>query len=200
MELQDFSTLAEARAHTEIKGRVISPDLMVAFMATFGVGQAANVEEGEAAFALRNALQFGSEFNFITGHPSNVVDLLDQMASAAEAFKSHCIAYANQVISPFAETTLTQLNMAKGIYTEKEVIGYAQNNTIKIAVIDVLPENCIATTWDCEDGYQPENFRKIEHLKAGVTNFKLRTDRKKADGNLFVRIPLENFDFTVELV
>lgn len=113
MTLSDFTSHAEAQAYTETKTRMISPDMMVAFMATFGILRAVQAEDGEAAEALRVALQFGSEFNLIIDHPASVEPLLSQITAATTAFKNYCKGYANSVINPFAKTTLADFDKAK---------------------------------------------------------------------------------------
>ena len=100
----------------------------------------------------------------------------------------------------FTGVTLAQINQTMNRYTEKEVLNYTQGKSVKITLIDDLPENCIATTWVKDVGYIDENFGKVSHLKVGSSQYKLKCDSKKANGNLFVRIPLENFKFTVEVI
>lgn len=140
-------------------------------------------------------------FDPLTESGSKHLIMLDgfvSMGHLSPEEKDHIISMAST--APLANTTLVQFNQAKGVYTEKEVIGFIQGKNIKITLIDALPENCIATTWDDDNGFESENFGKVAQLKAGVNMYKLKTDSKKADGNLFVRIPLENFNFTVELI
>lgn len=104
------------------------------------------------------------------------------------------------VTKPFELVTESQFNAAKGVFTEKEVVGFASGNNIKLTFIDAIPENCIATTWVKEDGFEAENFGKISHLKTGISQYKIKTDSKKADGKLFVRVPFENINYTVEAI
>ncbi len=196
MKLTDFATLEEARAHIETGERMISPDMMVAFLATFGLGRAINTEDTEAAFALRQALQFGSEFNLIEGHPSSVEPLLEGIECATDAFKVHIKAYANQETNPFKDISLIQFNQAKGLCTEKEVKNY---NGQDIKITFSSEHDCSATTWVKSD-FADENFGKVGHIKKGVNLTKISTTGKKASGKLWVRIPLENADFTVELI
>lgn len=49
MKLTDFATLAEANAYVEQGTKMISADMMVAFLATFGIYRAVQAEDSEAA-------------------------------------------------------------------------------------------------------------------------------------------------------
>lgn len=108
MKLTDFADLATAQAYTETSTKMISPDMMVAFMATFQHINAVMGAVTEPAKALQLALQFGSEFNLINNHPASVKPLLDQMVvdgTVSQGFADYAIAYANPTITPFAKAT-----------------------------------------------------------------------------------------------
>ncbi len=116
--------LATIQAHSEQGSKMISPDMMVAFLATFGIGKAVEVEDTEAAFALRKALQFGSEFNLINGHPASVEPLLNQINAASGGFKAYIKAYANPVKTPFASATQEEVDAIKAeLAASGEAVG-----------------------------------------------------------------------------
>lgn len=122
--------------------------------------------------------------------------LLTDYADEIQVLLDKCIAKCNTTIYPYAGTTLIQYNQVKGIYTYIKVENYAGQD-IKVT-LDSEYDFSI-TTWDkTEFGY--ENFGKVGHIKAGTSLTKITTNNKKATGTLYVRIPFENADFTVEIV
>lgn len=197
MKLSDFNTLAEAKAHTETKGRMISPDMMVAFLATFQIGRAVEVEDSEAAFAFRKALQFGSEFNLINGHPASVLPLLNQIVAASQAFKNYVIAYANPSHQPFLGATQSQFNSARNLFSA-QIITHTTGKNIAITLSADLVEKVAATVWLKESGFADENMGRSVHMQAAQ---RYRIDmRGKASGEYEIRVPLLDADFTVEVV
>ena len=113
MNLVDFETLEAAQAYVEGKGRVMSPDIMLSYITSFSLVDALIrnpiSNEGEAVQA---AFQFGSEFNFIVGHPQSVTSMLDTMVLNAEVpieFKNAVTLYCNSVFTkPFEHATREQ--------------------------------------------------------------------------------------------
>jgi hypothetical protein len=197
MKLENFPDLAAAKAYSTTKGKMISPDIMVAFLATFGIGRAVEIEDSEAAFAFRKTLQFGSEFNLMNGHPANVKSLLDQIAAATPEFKAYVVNYANPTVYPFFNATIAQFNMAKGLYTSNSVT-LASGNDIIVTVNTPLTERVAATVWRVEAGFSPENAGRNIHVQDAI---KYRIDMSgKKSGEYEVRIPFENADFAVEAV
>jgi len=226
MILKDFTTLAAAQAHTEINGKKLSADLMRAFLndptvqlydyfksATHSATQfdyfGSSFNIGDLKMTVYDNLTSAGEFNFITGHPSDQTTLMNVIIAAETNIainqqlvnlKNICLAYCNSVSYPFLNATQLQFNYAKGIYTEKEVIGYTQGQNVKVTLIDTLPENCAATTWAKDTIFDYENIGKLAHLKVGTSVYKLKMDNLKVDGKLFVRVPFELFNYTVEAI
>ncbi len=197
MKLSDFETLQDAKAYSEAKGRMISPDMMLAFIATFEIGRAIENEDSEAAFAFRKALQFGSEFNLMINHSSNVIQLLSQIQAASQEFKDYVVNYANPVVFPFSDVTQSQFNMAKGVFKSLSV-QYQQGQDICLTLNDDLSERVSATVWKTEQGFEPENAGRSVYLQ--LAN-KYRVDMSgKKSGVYEVRMPFDNADFTVELI
>lgn len=197
MKLSEFETLSLAKAYNTTKGRMISPDMMVAFLATFKIGRAVEAEDSEAAFAFRKALQFGSEFNLMAGHSASVETLLNQMESANNDFKAYVIQYANPVVFPFVDTTQAQFNATKGLFLTKP-INFKAAKDIVITLNADLSERVSATVWRTEVGFQAENAGRNVYLQ---TAGKYRIDMAgKKSGNYSVRLPLLDADFSVELI
>ena len=119
MKLSDFATLAEAQAYTETKGRLVSPDMVLSFITSFGLvdGLITNPTTNESK-AVQAAFQFGSEFNLMNGHPSSISPILDVMIEnglASNDFKAALVAYANPVAYPFAGATQAEFDDAKDV-------------------------------------------------------------------------------------
>ena len=213
MELSDFDTLELAKAYFTTKN--ITKNEAVNHDTQFGVEEIlddvvtrtlTNAPNTDAEkMLMRSAKVFRKiingmleDINVMDATAQYVLTLLVQEGTYTQGMRNNIEAVAK--VFPFANSTTVQFNQAKGVYTEKEAVGFTQGKDIKITLIDVLPENCGVTTWDYEVGFEPENFGKVAHLKTCVNTYKLKTNNKKSDGELFVRIPLENFNFTVELI
>lgn len=116
MNLQDFNTLTEAQNYTETGTKMISPDMMVAFLTQFGLMILVETGTSNEMRGLRKALDFGSEFNFMVGHPANIIALVDVMVQNGEfssQFRDFCISYANPVTKPFENVTQEEFDAAK---------------------------------------------------------------------------------------
>jgi hypothetical protein len=122
MNLLPFTTLALAQVHPETKGRMTSPDMMLAFLTTFDLvhildtpAENPNTPVTKEAKGLRKAFTFGSEFNLIVGHPASQLALLTQMKDdviVPQAFVDYCVAYANPVSYPNATATQADFDEA----------------------------------------------------------------------------------------
>lgn len=186
MKLQDFSSLAEAQAYTETGTKMISPDMMVAFLATFGIFREAEQENTEAAAALRAALQFGSEFNFINNHPASVVPLLETMNCATDAFKTYCINYANPIKQPFKDATQEDFDKAKlevnptkveASYPSADYIinKHREKIIVSVTITDPLPYEDIITftasscNTEMVNGVETNNFALDQRPRASIS-------------------------------
>jgi hypothetical protein len=99
-----------------VTGKMISPDMMLAFLTSFDlvdildtVAENASTPVTKEAKGLRKAFSFGSEFNLITGHPASQISLLLQLETdnvIPQAFVDYCIAYANPESFPNAGAVL----------------------------------------------------------------------------------------------
>ena len=208
MNLEEFVKFNSQKSHADIMdhseqiGRMISPDMMVKFLTAFVLMKKVESSDSNEAIGLRYALNASSEFNMIDGHDQSISELVDKLVTefnAPDLFKQSLINYANPTVKPFKDVSLVQYNHVKQIFTEKKVTDYVPGKNIKITLIDDLPENCTATTW-VNNEYGKENFAKVAHLNTQTVIYKIRTDNKKADGELFVRVPFANFNFSVECI
>ena len=98
---------------------------------------------------------------------------------------------------PFANTTQSQFNGAKGVFTSKTVTHTAGKNIVLTLNADLL-EKVAATVWLKEVGFADENMGRSVHMQAAQ---KYRIDmRGKKSGEYEIRVPLLNANFSVESV
>jgi len=143
MNLQEYlqanptATLASTQAYAETGQRMISPDMMVAFMTSFQHVSSIMNATTEEAKGLQLALQFGSEFNLINNHPASVKPLLDKMVTdglVSQAFVDYAIAYANPTSTPFANITQADYDNAK-LFGDLESASYSFMGGIDYQVV-----------------------------------------------------------------
>jgi hypothetical protein len=144
-KLSEFGTLVAAQTHPDYQGKMISPDMMLAFLTGFSlvsildtVAERASTPNTEEAKGLRKAFSFGSEFNLIIGHPASQVVLLNKMKDdniISQAFVDYCITYANPVTYPYADATQEDFDEAHDIgETVAAPINFFQHLlTVKVA-------------------------------------------------------------------
>ena len=213
MKLGDFADLTTARSYIEIVDtkKVGSGQARGYFVNTNKLwlrlrniqADPSNPFYSIADTIIATALDSGSYFGMDVNKPDGIANrgalaLLVAQGILTQSESDGFIAKTLSTTKPFENISIIQFNQAKYIYTEREVLVFTQGNDIKITLIDPLPICCVATTWDNDANFEIENFGKVAHLKVGVNTYKLKTDSKKTDGSLFVRVPLENFNFTVE--
>jgi len=209
MNLSDFETLEAAQAYYETTERLVSPDMLVSLLTKNNsvlTLKAAELTNNVAA-GLLIALS-GSVTDYDVRN-SSMLGVSQQQALAylvsegivTQGFHDEIIAYANNyVIAPFVNATQLEFNQAKKIFTEKQVTDYVQGKNLKITLNAPLPFNCAATTWSKDSEFDYENVGRSVFLKAGVTQYKIKLSGLRIDGDLFVRIPITNFDYTVEVI
>lgn len=143
-QLNEFDTLEDARAYEYNQERMISPDMMLAMLSQYDsvltLQEAAKTNHKAAGFLL--ALQGSvTAYNLMNGHPLGMAQQanLNQFVAGGvvtQGFADAAINYANNNITyPYANKTLVEFNNAKGIYTEKEVVGFTQGENIKVTLI-----------------------------------------------------------------
>jgi hypothetical protein len=115
----DDLALAEAHSHPETRGRLISPDMMLAFLTKFElvhildtVMENPDTPATNEAKALRWAFKFGSEFNLIDGHPATQIAALDKLKLdkiISAAFCDFCVNFANPNVYPYINATIEEV-------------------------------------------------------------------------------------------
>lgn len=131
-QLNEFTDLATAQGYYYNTGKMISPDMMLAFLTNFGhIGILDNPTEDEAK-ALMHAFSFGSEFNLmklendVDYHPASIIDLLNSMVTknlVTQNFADALIAYANTKTYPYKDVTQTELDLALGTMNPTIVVS-----------------------------------------------------------------------------
>jgi hypothetical protein len=121
--LSDTDALVALENYESVKGRLISPDMMLAFLTGFDLidildtpAENPSTPMTKEAKGLRKAFSFGSEFNLIVGHPSSQLSLLTQMSTdsiVSTTFVDYCVNHANPTYKPFLGTTLEQLKQIR---------------------------------------------------------------------------------------
>ena len=208
MQPKDFTDYTSLITYEEDKERMTSPDMVVSILtetdSVILLQEAAKTDTKAAGFllALNGSV---SEFNVMSSHAVGIKQqaLLSYLVSVnaiTETCRLALISYANYKHKPFSKYTQLQFNQAKKIYTEKQVLGYTQGRDIKITLIGAITENFAITTWSKDNGFDYDNVGKLVHVNSGNTLYKLRMNSVMVDGDLFVRVPFENFDFAVELI
>jgi hypothetical protein len=113
MPISDFETLELALAHSEVKGRMTSPDMMVSLLtehdSTLTLLEIAKTDTKASGFllALNGAV---TEYNLITGSVVGdkhqlLLTYLVSINAVTQEFKDALIVYANPVTYPHANAT-----------------------------------------------------------------------------------------------
>ena len=144
MKLSDFNTLQEAQEYTEIKGRLLSSDVLRIFLLTEGLYDTFMEATSGLMRGAADNMRAGGEFNFMTGHPldqSSLLDALIQQNPAISAalgnLKVSCVNYANQLVTPFEATTEHEFAVVKDTVNEKQVFN--QGGYVIIDVYSTCP-------------------------------------------------------------
>lgn len=206
-QLSEFNTLQEAQDYTHVGTRMISNAMIFALLGQYNSLISLRDSTNSNAIAFWTALTSSvTEYNLMldTDIGKAQRDVLNELVadgSVTEGFRDAAIAYANNKITkPYENTTLVQFNIAKGIYTEREVVGIVTGNNVKVTLVDTLPEQCTLTTWTKEGDFDYSNFGKHCSVYTGQNTYKIVLDNKRIEGKLYVRIPLEEFNFNVEVL
>ena len=147
MNLHEFASLGDAQTYTVTTGKMISPDMMVAFMTQFDVITAITQGTTKECKGITLSLQFGSEFNLITG--TGIGDVLQGMLATMVAdtivpqlFMDTIIGYANPSDTPFSGATQEEYDLAVADFALKTPVnahsytiqGY-ETNAVNAAIV-----------------------------------------------------------------
>lgn len=194
MQLKDFATLAEAKAHTETVGRLLPPTTMNSMLARDGLYSALRFIRDDAGHPFQDEVgafldEKNTEYNFMlkgeTGPAqialldqliasnisvtlgSRVVDVSGQLA----ILKPKLIAACNFETFPHANATEYDFQRAKGTLTQVEKAP--ENGWLKIT-----------TTADCEP-HRPQIHAAIQGVMRRVAGF----DTVSAAGDYIAQVP-----------
>jgi CheY-like chemotaxis protein len=151
MLLEDYETLAKAKLHSVIIGKLVSPDVMLSYIDGYELTEQLlenpTTSQGKIVKA---SFQFGSEFNFILGHPLSVGVALDKLVSdevVPQEFADALISYANPITYPFVNKTEQDFQIAKG--------------TIQRKPVTVSQGFCTITTSENCEKHNPQVYRRV---------------------------------------
>ena len=123
MLLSDFETLEDAKLHTEVNGRMASPDIVISLLtqhdSVISLKLKAETDDKAAGFLLALSGSV-TDFNVMTGHTVGdaqqlLLAYLVYIDAVTQAFKDAIIAYANPVTYPFLNATQAEFDDANDI-------------------------------------------------------------------------------------
>lgn len=209
-QLNEFDTLEGedgAREYEFNQERMISPDMMLALLSQYNsvltLQEAAKTNDKAAGFllALNGSV---TAYNLMTSHllgkaqQANLNQFVTAGIVTAE-FRDAAIYYANvNPIKPYKDTTLLQFNQAKKIKTEKPASNWSAGKSITVTLNESLTEGSI-TVWSMESGFGYKNLGRPEHIQDGVNKYRIDLTNIKVVGDVYIRIPFEEVDYTVEV-
>jgi hypothetical protein len=223
MDLSYFDTLEFAKAYEEDRKRMIPRKTMAMNLDAVGLylivhDIATGKLDGEAAhpakpscLLIANTLADSSsddnDFNFMQGNfkgdavIAKTIEMRDSTLSEysgeIQSLLDICTNYCNYKTKPYAESTLTQFNAAKG-YFSSQPIEFKSGKDIVVTLNDNLSEKVAATVWRTELGFSAENAGRNAHMQL-ANKYRIDMSGKKS-GNYEVRVPLLGVDFSVELI
>ena len=171
MNLTDFNTLAEAKAHPTTAGKLIHRDTMNSLLASAGLYVAFKnmaLDSNNPFQDLIAAFLDSEEYNFMLDSATGVrqIAALDTMIAAGgdlgaalAALKPVILGIANPVSYPFATATAHDFAKAKG----------------SMVYVQVTPSGGwvkITTTADCE-AHRPQIYAEIQGVKQRIAGFDL---------------------------
>jgi hypothetical protein len=151
MNLSDFETLALAKLHSLVVGKIMSPDIMLSYIDGYELtDQLLDNPTTSQAKVVKASFQFGSEFNFIRGNPLSVELALDKLVAdnvVPQEFADALINYANPLTYPFVNKTEQDFQIAKG--------------TIQRVPVTVEQGFCTITTLADAPTHNPQIYRRV---------------------------------------
>ena len=185
MNLSNFTTLAEAKAHTVTSGKLIHRDTMNSLLAREGIYvafKAITLNDTHPFQNLIAAFMDSQEFNFMQGNPTGDAQtlLLDTMiaanipeSSALANLKPILLSLSNPVNYPFANATQHDFDKAKGAMVYAQVTP--QGGWLKVTTIA-----------DCE-AHRPQIYAEIQGIKRRVAGF----DLVETAGDYLAQVPAQ---------
>lgn len=169
MNLQDFATLADAKAHTETRGTMIHRNTMNALLAEHGRYKRLKAIANDVDHPMCDAVGAfldSTEYNLIQADPTGqkIITMFDALITNENndpdliAVRDAALALANRVYYPFADVTGYDFKLAKN-QTINQVVKMPINGWLKIT-----------TTADCES-HNPRIYADIQGVKKRVASF-----------------------------
>lgn len=158
MSLLDFATIEQARTHSIVVGRMVSPDMVISMLtehdSALTLEDLAKTNPKAAGFWL--ALNGGAvtEYNVITGVAGStgmkhqaLLTYLVSVIAITQAFKDAVIAYGNPITYPYANATQEDFDEAHDAGEVVALMSHIGQHNIRVYT-SVKPRK--ATTLDIE--------------------------------------------------
>jgi hypothetical protein len=207
-KLHEFETLADAQIYPVVETKMLSGDQMRIFMIMTGLYGYFKNHTSDAQMAAYDNM-FGGEFNFITGHPSDVTPLFQMMIAEEEtpnvdtqltSLLGLCQSYANNTSYPYADINQTEFDAVKLAYGDVTTVNLPWNkqSALKITLNEDLYEPSNVVLLYSNNVFSNENVGRPKRLhKAGTYGIDL-TGVQKA-GTLHINFNIKA-NVTCELV
>lgn len=186
MQLSDFQRLADAKAYSETKERMLTQDMIVALLTEHNCVTTLEQSSDEKAKGFYLAIQSGvKEFNIMNSHPvgqrqQQLLSYIANTGAVNQAFADACVSEANFTHLPFAKSTEYDFMKAKGTCPVKQVTP--QSGWLKIT-----------TTGDCEK-HNPQIYAEVQGVRRRVAGFQ---SVEKA-GDHLAKVPREHSTLYVD--
>ena len=164
--LSDFATLSDARAHTEVIGKLIPRTTMNSLLARYdlflGFQAEADTDSRFAAFMHPTSMEYNFIQSSATGQAQ--IDMFDQIISegkfpALAGLRDTVIGLANVETFPHANATEYEFALAKGQQIQTKPVEWEDGFAF------------ITTTGNCEK-HNPQILREVRGQLVPVSNFR----------------------------
>ncbi len=207
-QLNEFDTLAEAQAHTEIESVLLTSNSVIGAMVINDLYLYFRDATDGTRKALIDVIKAGSPMDFSELTEDGITNnyLLDGFISSEtdvdikarlESLKAYLIAQSDKTVYPYINATQAQFNMANGLSAVQDV-EHVAGNDIVITLASDLPERVAATVWFVEDGFDDVKMGKNVYLQS-AQKYRIKMSGVKS-GSYQIRIPLLTAIFTAESI
>lgn len=204
----NFNSLQEAREFEEIQERMISNSMLVSMLGLYdssiSLQEAAKTNNKANSFLLALSSSINS-YDLTSSEIGKVQQAgLQELVGAGavtQQFADAVLDYTNNYkVYPYKDMTQVQFNNLRGIYTEKTVANFSNGKTLRLTLNETLTENCTLTLFDKDGEFGYQNLGRPTHLNPFKSVYKIKTNGLVVDGELVTRFPLENFNYTIEII
>lgn len=154
----EFATRAQAQAYTVIKERMISHDMIVAFLTQHDCVTTLEASTDEKAKGFYLAVRSGvKEFNVMNSHPVGqsqqlLLDHLVSVSAVNQGFADSCINYANYVEQPHENLTQAEFD-----YAQPEIVALSQNNAKHYLNLNIANDALSPVTIEVQQRFGPDD-------------------------------------------